>query len=136
MGSSFEKIAKAINMSKNNVVSTVNSELVRLYWNIGKIIKTDILQNEKAEYGISAVENLSRELVAEYGRGYSSRNLFNMIKFYEVYKDEQILHSLSAKLSWTHIRRLIHIGDDLKREFYMTMAVHERWSVRTLSDRI
>lgn len=74
--------------------------------------------------------------MAEYGRGYSVRNLFNMIKFYEVFKDEQILHSVSAKLTWTHIKRLIYIDDELKREFYIAMSASERWSVRTMNERI
>ena len=56
----------------------VNSELVLLYWNVGKVIKTQILEGNKPEYGKSVIENLSHELVAEYGKGYSKTNLFNM----------------------------------------------------------
>ena len=132
----FEKVSEIINQSKQKVASTINTELVKLYWNIGKLVKTEILQNEKAEYGTQAVESLSNELVAEYGRGYSIRNLFNMIKFYEIFNDEQILHSVSAKLTWTHLKRLIYIEDELKREFYIAMSVSEHWSVRSMNERI
>ena len=96
----------------------------------------EILQNVKAEYGTQKVESLSSKLVAEHGRGYSTRNLFNMIKFHEVFKDERILHSVSAKLTWTHIKRLIYIDDELKREFYITISTNEHWSVRTMNERI
>lgn len=73
--------------------------MVILYWNIGKIIKNEILQSEKAEYGKSIISSLSKELTNEYGKGYSQRNLFNMVKFFETIYDEQILQTLSAKLS-------------------------------------
>ena len=49
----------------------MNSELVILYWNVGKIIKTQILGDDKPEYGKSIIQNLSQELVRDYGRGYS-----------------------------------------------------------------
>ncbi len=79
----FEKVSEIINQSRQSVANAINTELVLLYWNIGRIIKIEILQNEKAEYGTQKIESLSSKLVAEYGRGYSTRNLFNMIKFYE-----------------------------------------------------
>lgn len=75
-------------------------------------------------------------MTQEYGRGYSRRNLFNMVKFYEVFFDKEILQTVSAKLSWSHFVKLIYIEDNLKREFYTTMCVNERWSIRTLNERI
>ncbi|MVX67006.1 DUF1016 family protein [Clostridium chromiireducens] len=132
----YKEIVKAIDNSKRNVVSAVNSEMVALYWNIGKIIKTEILQSEKAEYGKSVISDLSKDLTKEYGKGYSQRNLFNMVKFFETFHDEQILQTLSAKLSWSHFVKLFYIDDDLKRDFYTTMCINEHWSVRTLTDRI
>ncbi len=125
-----------INQSKDEVLYAVNKQLVMLYWNVGKIIKTEVLSGEKAGYGLQLIENLSSDLVREFGRGYSTRNLFNMIKLFEVFPDEQILHSLSAKLTWTHFKHLIYIEDDIKRDFYITIAINERWSVRTLNERV
>lgn len=132
----YIEIVKAIDNSKRNVVAAVNFEMVILYWNIGKIIKTEILQSEKAEYGKSVISDLSKDLTKEYGKGYSQRNLFNMVKFFETFQDEQILQTLSAKLSWSHFVKLFYIDDDLKRDFYTTMCINEHWSVRTLTDRI
>ncbi|OPZ92459.1 MAG: hypothetical protein BWY74_01574 [Firmicutes bacterium ADurb.Bin419] len=59
-----------------------------------------------------------------------------MIKFYEVFNDNLILHTVCAKLTWSHLRRLIYIEDELKREFYIAMSVSEHWSFRTLNERI
>lgn len=136
MKSLYNNIADAIEHSKKNVVSAVNSEMVILYWNIGKIIKTEILKSEKAEYGKAIVNRLSKELLNQYGKGYSQRNLFNMVRFFEIIADEKILQTLSAKLSWSHFVRLIYIDDNLKRDFYAAMCINEKWSVRTLTERI
>ena len=132
----LKQIPDIINNARNRVETTVNSELVILYWNVGKIIKTQILRDDKPEYGKSVIRNLSQELVSEYGRGYSQRNLFNMVKLYEVFGNEKILHTLCTKLTWSHFRKLIYIKEPLKMEFYATMVLNERWSVRELDERI
>ncbi len=132
----LKQITDIIKNTRNNVEILVNSELVLLYWNVGKVIKTQILEENKPEYGKSVIQNLSRELVSEYGRGYSQRNLFNMVKLYEVFGDESILHTLCTKLTWSHFRKLIYIKEPLKMEFYTTLALNEHWSVRKLDERI
>lgn len=132
----YKEIAKAIDESKRNLITAVNSEMVVLYWNIGKIIKSQILQGEKAEYGKTMISSLSKELTNEYGKGYSQANLFNMVRLYEAIQDFTILQTLSVKLTWSHLLKLITIEGELKREFYITMCNNERWSVRTLADRI
>jgi len=132
----LEQIIDVIKNTKNKVEIAVNSELIMLYWNIGKIIKIQILLDAKPEYGKSVIKSLSEELVAEYGRGYSQRNLFNMVKLYEVFDDESILHTMCAKLTWSHFRKLMYIQEPLRREFYITLAQNERWSVRELEGRI
>ena len=132
----YKAISYAINISKNKVVSAINSEMIILYWNIGKIIKTEILNDERAEYGKSVIKSLSKELTVNYGKGYSQANLFNMVRLYDTTGSYEILQTLSVKLSWSHILKLITISDKLKREFYITMCINERWSVRTLNERI
>lgn len=73
---------------------------------------------------------------SEFGRGFTRRNLFNMIRFAEVYPDEAIVHALRAQLGWTHLRRIIYLDDPLKRDFYAEMCRLERWSTRTLDKKI
>lgn len=132
----FDKIAGIIQNARSNVQTAVNAELVLLNWNIGRIIKEEILDNQRAEYGKQVISELSRQLTMQYGRGYGQRNLFNMVNFYEAFPDLNILQSLTAKLSWTHILEIMNIKDSLKREFYITMCINEGWSVRSLKDRI
>jgi len=132
----FKEISEMISAARQNAEIAVNRELVMLYWNVGRVIKTQILEGNKPEYGKSVITQLSCDLVSEYGRGYSQRNLFNMVKFYEVFGDESILQTLSAKLTWSHFTKLIYIKEPLKMDFYSTLALNERWSVRELDERI
>jgi len=129
-------LRKMIDESRFVVSQTVNSALVWLYWNIGKRIREDILKQKRAEYGEQIVQVLSAQLAAEYGRGFSRRNLFNMIRFSEVFPDGEIVQALSAQLSWTHFVLILPLDDPLKREFYAEMCRVERWSTRTLQKKI
>lgn len=67
-----------------------------LYWNIGRDITENVLNNQKAEYGKSVIKKLSKKLVSEYGRGYGERNIFRMLKFYDYFPDFEILSTLST----------------------------------------
>jgi predicted nuclease of restriction endonuclease-like (RecB) superfamily len=75
-------------------------------------------------------------LTAEYGNGFGRANLFRMIQVAEAFPDEQIVATLSRQLGWSHVVELLPIEDDLKRDFYAEMCRLERWSVRTLRERI
>ena len=122
--------------ARQDVARQVNSALVLLYCRIGKRIRQDILREKRAEYGEQIVATLSKQLVKEFGSGFSRRNLFNMMRFAEVFRDEKIVHALSAQLGWTHFRQIIYLDDPLKRDFYTEMCRIERWSTRTLEKKI
>jgi predicted nuclease of restriction endonuclease-like (RecB) superfamily len=129
-------IRALIGESRQQVARTVNTALVGLYWSIGRRIRQDVLQKERAEYGKEIVATLSQELTAEYGRGFDRRNLFYMMQFSELFPDEQIVNALRSQLSWTHFRELLSIEDQLRRDFYAEMCRIERWSTRTLRHKI
>jgi predicted nuclease of restriction endonuclease-like (RecB) superfamily len=132
----LQSIVSLIEGTRERIALTVNSELTLLYWNIGKQINEDILKNSRADYGKTIVSELSKVLITKYGVGFSKRNLHNFIKFNELYSDIQIVQTLSAQLSWSHIYSLIYINENVKREFYTQLCIHERWSVRTLQERM
>ncbi len=79
---------------------------------------------------------LSAQLVEEFGNSFSTRNLWHMIRFAEVFPDEKIVNALSTQLGWTHFRHIIALDDPLKRDFYAEMCRIERWSTRTLEKKI
>ncbi len=132
----FKSITSLINQTRSAVAQTVNKELTLLYWNIGKSINDDILNNNRADYGKKLIPDLSVKLTDSYGSGFNKRNLQSFVKLNNVFQDFTILHTLCAKLSWSHIRTIIYIENDIKREFYIQMSVHEQWSVRVLQERI
>ena len=121
-GNLISDIRRLIETARHNVAITVNAGLSILYWQIGSRIRQDILKEKQAEYGREIVVTLSRQLAVEYGRGFSRRNLFNMIRFAEAFSDERIVHALSAQLTWTHFREIIYLDNSLQRDFYAEMC--------------
>ena len=115
----LQSIVKLIDRARKHVAQTVNQELTLLYWNIGKEINENILQNKRANYGKEIILELSIGLVEKYGNNFSKRNLQYFMRFQSVFQDIEIVNSLSSQLSWTHIRYLLPIEDKLKREFYI-----------------
>jgi predicted nuclease of restriction endonuclease-like (RecB) superfamily len=122
--------------AREAVARTVNAGLTLLYWEIGTRIRTDVLKEKRADYGKEIVHTLSAQLEKEFGRGFSQRNLANMVKLAEVFPDRGILQSLIAKLGWTHFQHIIYLDDELKRDFYAEMCRMENWSTRTLAQKI
>ncbi|MBP7066919.1 MAG: DUF1016 family protein [Methanothrix sp.] len=129
-------IRPLIEQAKARVAQSVNSELVLLYWQIGKRIRYDLPAESRAEYGAKVVELVSERLAAEYGKGFRRSNVFHMIHFAEVFDDAKIVQTLSGQLSWSHFIEIIYLKDPLQRQFYTEMARVERWSVRTLRKKI
>lgn len=130
------EIKQLIEGSRQRVSITINSEITLLYWNIGKHIRKFLLTKGRADYGKEILPTVSAKLVTAYGKGFSERNLANMIKFNELFPDEAILQTVSAKLSWSHFVELMGIKDSIQREFYYSLCIYEKWSVRQLGEKI
>lgn len=124
-----------VERSRHSFAQAVNSELVLLYWHIGKRIGDEMPEESRAEYGARVVDMVSDRLTAEYGRGFRRSNIFNMVRFAEVF-DFKTVQTLSGQLSWSHFIEIIYLKDPLQRPFYAEMARVERWSVRILRKKI
>jgi predicted nuclease of restriction endonuclease-like (RecB) superfamily len=125
-----------IEQARDVTARAVNSALVVLYWSVGDRIRRDILKEKRADYGKQIVGALSQQLTAEYGKGFTDDNLFRMIQLVEVFPDREIVGALSRQLGWSHFLLLLPLKNELKREFYAEMCRVERWSVRTLRQKI
>lgn len=125
-----------IDNAQKSASLAVNSVIVALYWSIGQRIHSDILQDKRAEYGKQILATLSQDLATNYSRGYTYSNLTRMVKFAVLFPDRAIVSALSTQLGWSHFVEIIAIDDPLKREFYAEMCRVERWSVRTLRQKI
>ncbi|HHQ4312344.1 TPA: PDDEXK nuclease domain-containing protein [Serratia fonticola] len=125
-----------IDQARQYVSKTTNSTLTMLYWRIGQRIQREVLFDERAEYGEAIVATLSRQLVHDYGKGFGEKSLRRMMQFADTFPDEQIVTQLSQELSWSHFVEILPLKQSLEREFYAEMCRIERWSVRTLRERI
>ena len=129
-------LQRLIEEARRSAAQTVNMGLTLLYWRIGQRIQTDVLGQVRAEYGQEILPTLSAELMPIYGRGFSPRSLWRMVQFSDCFPDEPIVSTLSAQLAWSHFQELISLKDPLARDFYAEMCRMERWSVRTLRERV
>ena len=125
----FDNIKELVEQSRNRVYKKVNTEMLNLYWNIGKIIMKIQHGDERASYGDMVLDKLSQKLTDEFGKGFSSRNLRTMRKFYLMYP---IWKTVSSKLSWSHYLELIKIDEESKRSFYMKECIESGWTVEEL----
>lgn len=126
----IDNISMAIQNARREVASHINATMTRTYWQIGKyIVEYEQGGQAKVAYGASTLTELSHQLTARFGRGFSRPNLVNMRKFYLLYPNCQ---TVSDNLTWSHIGELIKADDELERSFYEKECIAQKWDVRTL----
>ncbi len=126
----INSIGELLEKSRAQVVQTIDTILVRTYWEVGKrIVDYEQKGGEKAEYGSELLSRLSKDLKLKYGKGFSKSNVYLMRLVYLKYPKFQ---TLSGKLSWSHYVELLSVSDDLGRSFYEKQCIKENWSVREL----
>ncbi|MBI5605029.1 MAG: DUF1016 domain-containing protein [Deltaproteobacteria bacterium] len=128
----FAEVVGLIREARARAYQAVNTELVGLYWQVGRYISEKL---ETAEWGEGVVDQLARHLaqILPGLRGFTRRNLFRMRQFYETYTGNKKVTPLVTQLPWTH--NLIILTQSKRpeeREFYLRMAIRERWSKREL----
>ena len=109
----FAEVRSILAKARSKAASAVNTAMVEAYWFIGKrIVEEEQDGQAKAAYGTRMLEELSRRLADQFGKGFSVANLRNFRQFYLTYADEKAIHcALRSELSWTY-HRLIMREDD------------------------
>jgi hypothetical protein len=120
----YNSIRTVLVTARQKAYTAINFAMVEAYWEIGRQIEQAV--GDRAEYGKGLLQNISRKLSAEFGKGFTVRNLQAMRQFYAVFS---IPHTLCAELSWSHYRLLMKIDNDPRREFYLKECVESHWSV-------
>src|SRR5580704_12063019 len=128
----FSDVVRLIAASREKAIQSVNTALIELYWEVGAMISRKI---EAAEWGDGVVDQLAQFIARTEPtlRGFTRRNLFRMRQFYEAYREDPIVSPLVTQLPWSH--HLIILGQSKRpeeREFYLRLAIRERWSKREL----
>ena len=132
----FHSFAALIQERKTHVARLVNTELIDLYWTLGK----EIHQRIEAEgWGRSTVNQLAEYLKMHTPglRGFSASNLWRMRQFYEAYQGNEKLAPVVREVPWSS--NLVILGrakTEEEREFYLRMASKEKWSRRLLTHQI
>lgn len=132
----LNEIKKQARISQISAVKKVNQELILLYWNIGKILDQKI-KSEK--WGSAIIDSLVLDLQKEFtgSLGFSRTNLYQMVKFYQIYPLIQIVQSLAGQISWTHFNMLLSkCKTNKERAFYANKIIENGWSVRVLEHQI
>lgn len=128
----FEEVLGLIQGARQRAMQAVNTQLIELYWQVGAYISRKL---EQAEWGDSVVGQLAAHLaITQPGlRGFTRPNLFRMRQFYEAYRHDEKVSALLRQLPWTH--NLIILSQSKlpeEREFYLRLAIQEKWSSREL----
>jgi predicted nuclease of restriction endonuclease-like (RecB) superfamily len=132
-----EDIRSILAEARRITARAVNTAMVTAYWLIGKrIVLEEQKGQDRANYGEKLLKNLSKELTAEFGNGFSYPNLYNMRLFYQTYTDTEKFYTLCIKLSWSHNRLIMRVPDANAREWYLREAASANWSVRELERNI
>jgi predicted nuclease of restriction endonuclease-like (RecB) superfamily len=132
----LDTIRQLIEESRQQVAVAVNAAITALYWQVGKRIREEVLQERRADYGKQIVSTLAAQLKAEYGSGWSEKQLRHCLRFAEIFHEETIVSTLWRQLSWSHMKEILYMEDAVKRDFYIEMCKLEKWSVRTFRERI
>jgi len=130
-------VKQILQSARAKAYSAVNTAMVEAYWLIGQRIVEEEQQGEaRAKYGQRLLENLSIALGKEFGKGFSYANLRNFRQFYLTYPDQEICYTVCSKLSWSHNRLIMRVGAPKARDYYLSEASTEQWSVRQLQRNI
>jgi len=130
----YSDIRAILETARTQLYRTVNFIMVEAYWNIGRVITKEELKGaRRAGYGEALINELSKRLSKEFGKGFDPSNLWYMRQFYITFP---ILDALRRELTWTHYRYLLKIEKSNAREFYMNETVENKWSTRQLERQI
>jgi len=132
----YSDVCQIIDGTRSRLATTVNAEVCLLHWHIGKRIKEDVLYNNRAEYGKEIIKKLAIKLTERYGKGWSFYKLQHCVRSAYTFTEDEIVYAVRTQLTWTHLRSLMSIEDELKRTFYIEMARIEHWDTRTLDQKI
>ncbi len=132
LAATFAEVVHLIEQARQRAYRAVDTELVRLYWSLGEYISAKLAA---AEWGEGVVDNLAQHLARTLPgqRGFTRRNLFRMRQFFETYRGDEKVTPLVTQLPWTHNLIILTQSKNLEeREFYLRMAVQQRWGKREL----
>ena len=128
----FAEISQIIGNARENAYRKVNEELILMYQKVGKFLSE---KSKEASYGDNYIDALAAYISEQFPgiKGFNRRGLYRMKQFYETYAGNEKVSALLTQLSWTnHLLIMSGCKSDEEREFYIRLAIKERYSSRQL----
>ena len=128
-----------IESSQKAAYQAVNTTLIQRTWLLGyRIAEEELGGDERSEYGLRVIKEISKKLTQRYGKGYDRSNLYHCLKFYKTFPEivDTVCRQSNSLLSWSHYRALLQVKDHDARAWYEKEAAEQTWSVRTLQRNI
>lgn len=155
----FHRVVAILEQARSQAERSVNREMVVAYWLVGReILEHEQSGRKRAAYGEAVLDELSRRLAEQFGRGFDVTNLRKMRQFYRMFEIRDALRlesgkekrdaprlvsameaprlPVSVELSWSHYRLLMQVENPRAREWYMNEAANQHWSSRQLDRQI
>lgn len=129
------EIKQIVAQARQKAYAAINSAMVDAYWQMGKrIVEQEQFGKERADYGAQLLKSLSKELTAEFGKGFSVGSLYYYRQFYLIFPE--IFATPWRILTWSHYKRLMQVSNTNARAWYLKEAAEQMWSYRTLDRNI
>ncbi len=128
----FIEISQIIENARENAYRKVNEELILMYQKVGKFLSE---KSQAASYGDGYINALADFISKQFPgiKGFNRRGLYRMKQFYETYAGNEKVSAMLTQLSWTnHLLIMSGSDSDEEREFYIRLAIKERYSSRQL----
>ena len=139
MGNDLISVAgliQIIDESRQNALKKVNEELINMYWKVGEFLSREA---EQATFGDAYIDGIASEIQEAFPgiKGFNRRGLYRMKKFYETYKDNEIVTPLVTQISWTNHLQIMSSAKSMdERHFYLQLCAKEHYSKRELERQI
>ena len=132
----FDAVIAIIESAKGRALKAVNTELINMYWEVGKYLSDLCVESSFGDKVIDEVANyISRN--APTIKGFNRRGLYRMRQFYETYKDDEFVSALLTQISWTnHLLIMSKSKTKEERDFYIALTAKEHYSSRELERQL
>ena len=131
----IQEIKRIVTNARQKAYAAINSAMVEAYWQMGKrIVEQEQQGRGRADYGSQLLKSLSKELTAEFGKGFSVNSLYYFRQFYLAFPEK--LPTAWGILTWSHYKRLLSVSNANARTWYLKEAAEQMWSYRTLDRNI
>lgn len=132
--STYQSVKQILEEARKTAYTAVNSAMVQAYWNIGKVIVEEEQRGKaRSDYGTYLLDELSKRLTMEFGKGFDRTNISKMRAFYLSYP---IVDALRPQLTWTHYRLLLRVEKESIRDFYIDECITGNWSTHQLERQL